>query len=118
MTTTVLRTLADVQTDLSLVLQRKTCDMVWVGRLLNEAKGLVEHGEWLEWLRRYTALSARSAQNYMKAAAFADAIAAKSETVSHFDLNFLSPKGSIFWPPAGTAPKSSSKFWMPPAPPY
>jgi hypothetical protein len=52
MTTTVLRTLADVQTDLSLVLQRKTCDMVWVGRLLNEAKGLVEHGEWLEWLRR------------------------------------------------------------------
>ena len=43
MTTTVLRTLADVQTDLSLVLQRKTCDMVWVGRLLNEAKSLVEH---------------------------------------------------------------------------
>ena len=73
MTTTVLRTLADVQTDLSLVLQRKTCDMVWVGRLLNEAKSLVEHGEWLGWLRRYTALSARSAQNYMKAAAFADA---------------------------------------------
>jgi len=92
MTTTVLRTLADVQTDLSLVLQRKTCDMVWVGRLLNEAKSLVEHGEWLGWLRRYTALSARSAQNYMKAAAFADAIAAKSETVSHLQLHFLSPK--------------------------
>jgi len=92
MTTTVLRTLADVQTDLSLVLQRKTCDMVWVGRLLNEAKSLVEHGEWLGWLQRYTALSARSAQNYMKAAAFADAIAAKSETVSHLQLHFLSPK--------------------------
>ena len=92
MTTTVLRTLADVQTDLSLVLQRKTCDMVWVGRLLNEAKSLVEHGKWLGWLQRYTALSARSAQNYMKAAAFADAIAAKSETVSHLQLHFLSPK--------------------------
>jgi hypothetical protein len=86
------RTLADVQADLSLVLQRKTCDMVWVGRLLNEAKSLVEHGEWLGWLRRYTALSARSAQNYMKAAAFADAIADKSETVSHLHLHFLSPR--------------------------
>jgi hypothetical protein len=89
---TKLRTLADVQTDLSLVLQRKTNDMLSVGRLLNEAKSLVEHGEWLPWLRRFTALSASSAQNYMRAAAWVDD---KIATVGYFDSNYLSP-GAIY----------------------
>ena len=70
---TVPRTLVNVQRELSVALQHKTRDMLKIGSLLNEAKSFVEHGEWLPWLRRHTALTKRSAQNYMKAAAWADA---------------------------------------------
>jgi hypothetical protein len=90
--TTKLRTLADVETDLSLALRDKTGDMLDLGRLLNEAKALVEHGEWLPWLRRHTALSASSAQNYMKAAVWVDG---KNATVGYLDLEYLSP-GAIY----------------------
>jgi hypothetical protein len=85
----VQRALEDVEADLSQALQNKTINMLAVGRLLNEAKDLVDHGKWLPWLRRHTALSARSAQRYARAAAWADA---KNDTVSHFDLGHLSPK--------------------------
>src|SRR6516165_10231780 len=71
--THVPRTLVNVQRELSVALQHKTRDLLKIGRLLNEAKAFVEHGEWLQWLRRHTALTKRSAQNYMKAAAWADA---------------------------------------------
>ena len=37
-----------------------------IGRRLVEAKELLNHGEWLPWLRRETEFSERSAQNYMK----------------------------------------------------
>src|SRR5271169_5262248 len=84
------RTLADVELDLSEALRRKTGGMLEIGRLLNEAKDLIEHGQWLSWLRRYTALTSRSAQRYMKAASWADA--RKSDTVSLFDLQHLSPR--------------------------
>ena len=84
------RTLADVELDLSDALRRKTGGMLEIGRLLNEVKDLVEHGQWLSWLRRYTALISRSAQRYMKAASWADA--RKIDTVSLFDLQHLSPK--------------------------
>jgi hypothetical protein len=45
-------------------------NMLEIGKLLNEAKTLVEHGEWLPWPRRHTALPARTAQQ--AAAAWAD----------------------------------------------
>ena len=61
--TTVPRTLVNVQQELSDALQRKTRDMLKIGSLLNEAKTLVEHGEWLPWLRRHTALPATNAFN-------------------------------------------------------
>jgi hypothetical protein len=57
------RTLADIEQDLSYALQRKTDNMLEIGRLLNEAKDRAEHGEWLPWLRRRTALSKSSAEN-------------------------------------------------------
>jgi Protein of unknown function (DUF3102) len=63
--TTVPRTLVNVQRELSVALQHKTRDMLKIGSLLNEAKTFVEHGEWLPWLRRHTALTKRSAQNYI-----------------------------------------------------
>lgn len=37
-----------------------------IGRRLDEAKKLVAHGEWMNWLARETPFSDRHAQNYMK----------------------------------------------------
>jgi len=71
--TTVPRTLVNVQQELSVALQNRTSGMLAVVRLLNEAKALVDHGAWLPWLRRHTALPPRTAQQYMAAAAWADA---------------------------------------------
>jgi len=42
----VQRALEDVEADLSQALQNKTINMLAVGRLLNEAKDLVDHGKW------------------------------------------------------------------------
>ena len=38
------------------------------GRLLIEAKELVEHGEWLPWLEAHTEVSPRQSQRYMRLA--------------------------------------------------
>lgn len=38
-----------------------------LGRVLTEAKPLVRHGEWQNWVRENTGLSPRSAQTYMQA---------------------------------------------------
>jgi len=81
-----------VQHELSIALQNRTSGMLAIGRLLNEAKALVDHGAWLPWLRRHTGLPARTAQQYMVAAAWADA---KNATVAHLDLDYLSP-GAIY----------------------
>ena len=37
-----------------------------IGRRLVEAKEMLNHGEWLPWLKRETEFSERSAQNYMR----------------------------------------------------
>jgi hypothetical protein len=86
------RALKDIEMDLSHALRGKTSNMLEIGKLLNEAKTIVEHGEWLPWLRRHTALPARTAQQYMAAAAWADA---KNATVAYLDLDYLSP-GAIY----------------------
>jgi hypothetical protein len=39
-----------------------------VGELLIEAKGQLEHGDWLPWLTEHTPLNARTAQRYMQVA--------------------------------------------------
>jgi hypothetical protein len=83
------RALTEVETELSLALQNRTSGMLYVGRLLNEAKALVDHGAWLPWLRRYTALPARTAS--------ADA---KNATVAYSHLDYLSP-GAIYALAAG-----------------
>ena len=38
------------------------------GELLIEAKGLVQHGQWLPWLRDHCSISDRTAQLYMRVA--------------------------------------------------
>ena len=100
--TTVPRTLVNVQQELSVALQNRTSGMLDVGRLLNEAKALVEHGTWLPWLRRHTALPARTAQHYMAAAAWADA---KNATVAYLDLAHVSEGANKSWcSPTGARP--------------
>jgi Protein of unknown function (DUF3102) len=85
------RTLADVERELGFALRAKTGAMLDIGRLLNEAKDhLDDHGQWLPWLRRYSALSERSTQRYMKAARWVDSL--KSDTVSDLDLAYLSTR--------------------------
>jgi glutamate synthase domain-containing protein 2 len=39
------------------------------GALLNEAKALVKHGEWTQWLAENTGFSGRTARRYMQIAA-------------------------------------------------
>ena len=65
------RTLADVELDLSDALRCKTGGMLEIGRLLNEAKDLVEHGQWLSWLRRYPAACLRVVTQDVDAASIA-----------------------------------------------
>ena len=57
-------------------------DVIEIGRLLIEAKGQAEHGEWLPWLEREFDFSDRTAENYMAAHRFAE----KFETVSNLKL--------------------------------
>jgi hypothetical protein len=45
------------------------------GELLIEAKGLVKHGQWAEWLERHFPASERTAQNYMRLARNSAAVA-------------------------------------------
>jgi hypothetical protein len=66
------RTLAVIAKDLSKALNRETADIIEIGRLLIEAKALVDYGEWLPWLRTNFALSERTARNYMTAATLAE----------------------------------------------
>jgi hypothetical protein len=56
------------------------------GHLLNEAKVLVGHGEWLPWLEANTEVSPRQSQKYMRLAANWDKIEMRSES-SHLVLN-------------------------------
>jgi hypothetical protein len=91
------RALNDIETDLSYALQNKTSGMLDIGRLLNEAKPLVDHGKWLPWLRRYTALSKSSAENYMKAASWVDRIRADERSIK---VTSTGPLRSARWVPA------------------
>jgi hypothetical protein len=84
------RTLTNVETELSYALRYKSGNMLEIGQLLNEARSFVEHGQWLPWLRRHTALSERTARNYMAAAAWTATWTAKSATVA--DFGHLSPR--------------------------
>jgi hypothetical protein len=57
-------------------------DIVEIGRLLIEAKGQLDHGDWLPWLEREFDFSERTAQNYISAYDFS----LKYETVADLKL--------------------------------
>jgi hypothetical protein len=88
------RTLEHVERDLSYVVGDRTQNVLEHGRLLTEGKEFLRQqgAPWLPWLRRHTALHERTAQNYMKAAAWVDAWKAKYETVSYLAFKGIAPK--------------------------
>jgi hypothetical protein len=57
------------------------------GRLLLEAKGLVEHGEWLPWLDAHTEVSERQSQRYMRLANHWAEIEAKNDGASYLGID-------------------------------
>jgi hypothetical protein len=83
--TTVPRTLVNVQRELSVALQHKTRDMLKIGSLLNEAKTFCRAWRMAPMAAAHTALTKRSAQNYMKAAAWADALDLKNAGAALFE---------------------------------
>jgi hypothetical protein len=84
------RTLVEIGDDLGCAIRYRTGGMLEIGQLLNEAKEQATHGEWLPFLKLYR-IEPRSAQNYMKAATWADAwAAANTKHVSY--LENITPK--------------------------
>ncbi len=82
------RTLDQIGSDLSYAIQNRTTGMLRIGQLLNEAKELAQHGDWLPFLKLHR-IEVRSAQRYMQAATWADS---KCDTVSYFELSQIAPK--------------------------
>jgi hypothetical protein len=56
------------------------------GRLLLEAKELVEHGEWLPWLEANTEVGERQSQRYMRLAQNWESIEGKNDGASYLDI--------------------------------
>ena len=57
------------------------------GKLLNQAKALVKHGDWLEWLQANTKIGARQAQKLMRLAEHADEVLANANSQAHFTID-------------------------------
>lgn len=68
-----------------------------VGELLTEAKGLIKHGDWGEWISAHCVFSERTAQNYMRLSERYPELA-KSATVA--DLTYRQAVGLLAEPKA------------------
>jgi hypothetical protein len=59
------------------------------GRALIEAKSLLDHGQWLPWLKTHCSIPERTAQLYMRTAKTVDELGLKSATVADLGLRML-----------------------------
>jgi Protein of unknown function (DUF3102) len=74
------------------------------GEALIEAKGLVEHGGWLPWLKEHVDIGERQAQNYMRLAKRREKIEAKSALTSDLTISAVISeltRPTSFVPPDG-----------------
>jgi hypothetical protein len=79
-----------------------TMKAIEAGKLLQEAKRAVPHGEWLPWLKANCALSARSAQGYMRLAErFGNLPPEKAQRVAEMSLRTALSRLSDKTPEAG-----------------
>lgn len=76
------RTLEVITAEILMLRDTATASIIGIGQRLIEAKELVEHGEWYDWLEQNFSMSTRTAQNYM---ALAEGYP-KNETVSHLGM--------------------------------
>lgn len=76
------RDLKLITDDLHSELAREATSIIAIGALLIEARGQLDHGEWLPWLEENFSESTSTAENYMAAAHFV----AKFPTVTNLKL--------------------------------
>jgi len=65
-------------------LRGQTKNVIEIGKLLNESREHLEHGDWQAWLIENFDLSLRTAQNYCSAAEYVVRAKGKSATVADF----------------------------------
>jgi hypothetical protein len=82
------RTLEEIHWELSNCLQNRSAGRLRIGRLLNEAQDVANHGEWLPFLRRLR-IEERSARRDMKCAKWATEWTGKSDKLSDFSLGMI-----------------------------
>lgn len=59
--------LNDLENQAHMFVQGAAFNLLQLGRVLTEAKPLVEHGQWTEWVKQHAKMSTRTAQQYMQA---------------------------------------------------
>lgn len=62
------RTIETVTREILTMKQSFAENIMGIGERLNEAKGMLNHGEWLDWLENNVQFSERTAQNFMRLA--------------------------------------------------
>jgi hypothetical protein len=62
------RTIADVTAEIRFYKAQTVQSVIEIGKRLTEAKGMLEHGQWLDWLENQVGLHKRTAQNFMQLA--------------------------------------------------
>ena len=65
---TTCRTIADVTAEIRFYKAQTVQSVIEIGKRLTEAKGMLEHGQWLDWLENQVGLHKRTAQNFMQLA--------------------------------------------------
>lgn len=62
------RTIADVTAEIRFYKAQTVQSVIEIGKRLTEAKGLLEHGQWMTWLEQNVEISDRTARKYMQLA--------------------------------------------------
>ena len=62
------RTIADVTAEIRFYKAQTVQSVIEIGRCLTEAKGLLEHGQWMTWLEQNVEISDRTARKYLQLA--------------------------------------------------
>ncbi len=60
--------LEEIETNIRRLKVNIACELIEIGKNLIEAKRLVKHGEWANWLEEHAGFTQRTAQNYMRLA--------------------------------------------------
>ncbi len=62
------RTITDITAEIRFYKAQTVQSVIEIGKRLTEAKGMLEHGQWMTWLEENVQISYRSAKNYIQLA--------------------------------------------------